>query len=43
MDLAVRGLLERLDPERGEIPARELAVQPKLVIRKSTGRSRDKD
>jgi len=41
MDLAVRGLLERLNPESAELPAREFSVQPKLVIRKSTGRCRE--
>ena len=41
MDLAVRGLLERLDPENADLPARELSVQPKLVIRKSTGRCKN--
>lgn len=37
MDLAVRGLLDRLNPEQVDQPPRELSVQPKLVIRKSTG------
>lgn len=37
MDLAVRGLLDRLQPETQDQPASELSVQPKLVIRKSTG------
>ncbi len=37
MDLAVRGLLERLDPANPKHPARVLSVQPKLVIRQSTG------
>ncbi len=41
MDLAVRGLLDRLDPGKIELPARELSVQPKLIIRKSTGRTRE--
>jgi DNA-binding LacI/PurR family transcriptional regulator len=41
MDLAVRGLLERLDPEQASHPPRELSVQPKLIIRKSTGRCRE--
>jgi DNA-binding LacI/PurR family transcriptional regulator len=41
MDLAVRGLLERLDPENAGRPARELSVQPKLVIRNSTGKCRE--
>lgn len=41
MDLAVRGLLERLDPGNAELTARELSVQPKLVIRKSTGKCRE--
>ena len=41
MDLAVRGLLERLDPEEAEHPPRELSVQPKLIIRKSTGKRRE--
>lgn len=36
MDLAVRGLLARLNPEQGEPPTSELSVQPKLVVRKST-------
>jgi DNA-binding LacI/PurR family transcriptional regulator len=38
MDLAVRGLLARLDPEKKNLPPRELSVQPKLIIRKSTGK-----
>jgi len=37
MDLAVRGLLERLDPANADIAPREASVHPKLVIRKSTG------
>lgn len=37
MDLAVRGLLDRLDPAKAHLPPRESRVQPKLVIRKSTG------
>jgi len=41
MDLAVRGLLERLDPGKIDLPPRELSVQPKLIIRKSTGRCRE--
>ena len=41
MDLAVRGLLERLDPGKIELPPRELSVQPKLIIRKSTSRCRE--
>jgi DNA-binding LacI/PurR family transcriptional regulator len=41
MDLAVRGLLERLDPEKIDLPARELSVQPKLMIRKSTSRAKE--
>lgn len=41
MDLAVRGLLERLVPDKAELPTRELSVQPKLVIRKSTSRCRE--
>jgi len=40
MDLAVRGLLERLDPENSQMPPREASVHPKLVIRKSTGPAR---
>jgi DNA-binding LacI/PurR family transcriptional regulator len=40
MDLAVRGLLERLDPKSVELPPRQWSVQPKLVVRKSTGRCR---
>jgi DNA-binding LacI/PurR family transcriptional regulator len=41
MDLAVRSLLERLDPDKIQPAARELSVQPKLIIRKSTSRCRD--
>jgi DNA-binding LacI/PurR family transcriptional regulator len=41
MDLAVRGLIERLDPDNADLPARESSVQPKLVIRKSTGKCRE--
>lgn len=37
MDLAVRGLLERLDPANSGLPPREALVHPKLVIRQSTG------
>jgi DNA-binding LacI/PurR family transcriptional regulator len=37
MDLAVRGLLERLDPGNAETPPRESFIHPKLIIRKSTG------
>ncbi len=37
MDLAVRGLLEHLEPENSELPPRESHVHPKLVIRHSTG------
>ena len=37
MDLAVRGLLERLEPKNANLPPRELHVHPKLVIRHSTG------
>jgi DNA-binding LacI/PurR family transcriptional regulator len=40
MDLAVRGLLERLDPGKIHLPPRQWFVQPKLIIRKSTGRCR---
>lgn len=41
MDLAVRGLLDRLQPENESHSASELSVQPKLVIRKSTGPARE--
>jgi DNA-binding LacI/PurR family transcriptional regulator len=41
MDLAVRGLLERLETGNSEIPAHEASVSPKLVIRKSTGPARN--
>ncbi len=41
MDLAVRGLLARLDPEQKDQPPHELSVQPKLIIRKSTSRPAD--
>jgi DNA-binding LacI/PurR family transcriptional regulator len=37
MDLAVRGLLERLNPGNSEMQPKEASVHPKLVIRKSTG------
>lgn len=37
MDLAVRGLLERMNPENAGRPPSELSVQPKLIVRKSTG------
>jgi DNA-binding LacI/PurR family transcriptional regulator len=40
MDLAVRGLLERLDPANLGLTPRETCVHPKLVIRKSTGTAR---
>lgn len=40
MDLAVRGLLERLDPENSDPAPREASVRPKLVIRQSTSRAR---
>lgn len=40
MDLAVRGLMERLDPENASLPPRESNVHPKLVIRQSTGKAR---
>ncbi len=40
MDLAVRGLLERLDPGNSEMSPSETSVHPKLVIRKSTGTAR---
>jgi DNA-binding LacI/PurR family transcriptional regulator len=40
MDLAVRGLLDRLDPENTDLPSKESYVQPKLVIRKSSGKAR---
>lgn len=40
MDLAVRGLLERLDPRNSDMPPREASVHPKLIIRKSTGTAR---
>jgi DNA-binding LacI/PurR family transcriptional regulator len=40
MDLAVRGLLERLDPGNSETPPHESSIHPKLVIRKSTGAAR---
>lgn len=41
MDLAVRGLMERLDPNHSSQPHRESSVHPKLVIRKSTGKARE--
>ncbi len=41
MDLAVRGLLERLHSGEIQSTPRELSVQPKLIIRKSTGRCMD--
>jgi DNA-binding LacI/PurR family transcriptional regulator len=40
MDLAVRGLLERLVPENADLPPRESSVHPKLVIRNSTSKAR---
>ena len=40
MDLAVRGLLDRLNPANADLPPRESYVQPKLVIRKSTGKAK---
>lgn len=41
MDLAVRGLMERLGPENSELSSRESSVHPKLVIRHSTGKARE--
>ena len=41
MDLAVRGLLERLDPGNTDAPPRESSVHPKLIIRKSTGAAKN--
>jgi len=41
MDLAVRGLMERLNPENADLPPRESYVHPKLVIRHSTGKARE--
>lgn len=41
MDLAVRGLMERLDPENSGLPPRESNVHPKLVIRHSSGKARE--
>lgn len=40
MDLAVRGLLERLDPVNHATPPHESSIHPKLIIRKSTGAAR---
>lgn len=40
MDLAVRGILDRLNPNLPPSPHLELSVQPKLILRKSTGRAR---
>ena len=40
MDLAVRGLLERIHSGGAELPPREFIVHPKLVIRQSTGPAR---
>ncbi len=37
MDLAVRGLLERLATTGKSLPPREAHIQPKLIIRQSTG------
>ncbi len=37
VDLAVCGLLERLDPNNADRPPRESIVHPKLVIRRSSG------
>jgi len=39
MDLAVRSLLARLDPNHLNHPPRELSVQPKLIIRNSTSKA----
>lgn len=41
MDLAVRGLLDRIGTPPGSSPPRESLVQPKLVIRQSTGRAKE--
>lgn len=40
IDLAVRGLLERIKPANSDLPPRSSQVPPKLVIRHSTGPAR---
>jgi DNA-binding LacI/PurR family transcriptional regulator len=37
IDLAVRGLLERINPANAGLPPRSSLVHPKLVVRHSTG------